>query len=620
MIVYQATKSQFLEDAGNGIEDIIRIAIKQKMNHTIALGSSEYNSWKNSLGNHLFHVLNTDTIPNDTIVALEYGIPRSSKRIDVLLAGLNSHKKEQLLIIELKQWTEAEITTKDGVVRTSFSFGNKELSHPSYQAWSYASLLENFNERVFSQDVDLHPCGYIHNHVDNNTLSNDFYKIYLDRAPLFYKGQKNELQQFITRFINQAPHANLLSDIDAGAIRPSKDLADSIASMMKGNQEFILIDEQKVIYESLMEAIRNSAKSEKKQVFIVDGGPGTGKTVVAVNTVAQAIIEQINGVYATKNAAPRVVMRERLTGTMPKSRIDALFISSGAFIHSKNNEYDVICADEAHRLVKKSGIFKNLGEDQIKEIVHAGKVSIFFIDERQQVTYEDHGSKAMITKWAEHFDADITELKLESQFRCNGSDGFLAWVDNTLQIDQTANFTLEEIQYDFKVFDNPTEMFKAVKERNTNNKARMVAGYCWDWVSKKDPSAFDIEFEEFDFHMQWNLNSDGGRYLIAEESIEQIGCIHTCQGLDLEYVGVIIGPDLYVRDGVVYTTPQARAKSDKSLNGYKRDLKNGVAGTEKRADAVIRNTYRTLLTRGMKGCYIYCTDNETAEYFKECMG
>ena len=207
-------------------------------------------------------------------------------------------------------------------------------------------------------------------------------------------------------------------------------------------------------------------------------------------------------------------------------------------------------------------------------------------------------------------------MKLHTQFRCNGSNGYLAWLDNTLQIRPTANPSLEGINYDFKIFDNPQELWQAVVSKNKRNKSRLVAGYCWDWISKKNKSAYDIQFPEFDFAMKWNLNEDGSKYLIAKDSVNQVGCIHTCQGLDLEYVGVIIGPDLIVRSGVVQTVPSARAKTDQSLKGYKKTLRDGVAGTENKADAIIRNTYRTLMSRGLKGCYIYCTDKETSEFFK----
>ena len=148
-----------------------------------------------------------------------------------------------------------------------------------------------------------------------------------------------------------------------------------------------------------------------------------------------------------------------------------------------------------------------------------------------------------------------------------------------------------------------------------NNKARLVAGYCWDWVSKKSKTLNDIIIPEHNFAMRWNLASDGNLWIISPESVNEIGCIHTCQGLELDYVGVIIGDDLIVRDGKIITNPDKRAKTDASLKGYKKLYRENPEEAEKKADLIIKNTYRTLMTRGMKGCYVYCTDKETQEYF-----
>lgn len=615
MIVYQSYKQEFLKDAANGIEDIIRQQVSEKLGINIQIDGSEYNSWKNSLGNFMFHVMNTEDIPSDSLVAVEYGIPRTRNRIDFIISGLDENRKEKVIVIELKQWSDVSITSKDAIVSTRFQFGEKETQHPSYQAWSYTTLLNNFNEVVYTEKIDLVPCAYLHNHLDNNTITNAFYADYLEKSPVFCKGDKEKLQNFISKFVKFGGDRDLLYRIDSGNVRPSKELADSLVSMMKGNKEFVLIDDQKLVYETAL-SLAKQKSDEKKHVYIIEGGPGTGKSVVAINLLSTLIKEGFNTHYVTKNAAPRAVFEAKLSGSMSKSKISSLFQSSGAYIGSERDEVDVLVIDEAHRLNAKSGIFNNLGENQIKELIFAAKTSIFFIDEDQRVTWSDIGESKIIEDWALKLGAKVTKDKLESQFRCNGSNGYLSWLDNTLEIKVTANTVLSDIPYDFQVFDSPIELRDKVFEKNINNKARIVAGYCWDWVSKKDKSLFDIEFPEFNFEMQWNLVDDGSAYLIAPNSVNQVGCIHTCQGLEVEYVGVIIGRDLVVRDGKVITRPNERAKTDKSLNGYKRDLRNGIVGTEAKVDLIIKNTYRTLMTRGMKGCYVFSSDKETRDYFK----
>jgi len=211
-------------------------------------------------------------------------------------------------------------------------------------------------------------------------------------------------------------------------------------------------------------------------------------------------------------------------------------------------------------------------------------------------------------------------MELASQFRCNGSDGYLAWLDDVLQIRETANESITDIGYDFKVCDSPEEMRQLILKKNkVNNKARMVAGYCWNWVSDKRPDQNDIVIG--DFAAKWNLKSDGQAWIIQPNSVSEVGCIHTCQGLELDYVGVIIGPDVIVRNGRVITDATQRATTDKSLHGYKAMRKENPDQARVVADMIIKNTYRTLLSRGMKGCYVYCTDAETQQYFREkCVG
>jgi len=615
MIVYKASKRQFLFDAANGIEDIVKDQVEQRLNIRIQSGSSEYNSWKNSLGNAMYHVMNTKSIRNDATVAIEYRLPLGKMRIDFMVCGSDENQKESIVILELKQWEHVSLTDSDAMVGVTF-YGRTEELHPSYKAWSYASLLRNFNEDIFLNDTRLYPCSYLHNMIDRSVVADDFYSDYLEKAPVFCKGDKDKLQDYIAGKIEFGDSSDMLRRIDTGNVRPSKELADSLSNMMRGNSEFILIDNQKIVFEKAL-SLGRRASTTKKSVFIVQGGPGTGKSVVAINLLASFVKLGLNANYVTKNAAPRAVFEAKLTGSMKKNIVGNLFQGSGAYVSTFADELDVLIVDEAHRLNAKSGIYKNLGENQVKELIQASKTTIFFLDEEQQVTLQDIGSKSEIEKWALEFGADIYYGALDSQFRCNGSDGYLSWLDNTLQIKETANVTLEEANYDFRVFESPEELRKTIVQRNDHsNRSRLLAGYCWDWVSKTDKSQNDIQFEDYGFSMKWNLTEDGGLFMIAPHSVDQVGCIHTSQGLELDYVGVIIGPDLYVRDGVVYTDPSKRSKMDKSLSGYKKALREKQPHIVEKVDNIIKNTYRTLMTRGMRGCYIYCTDQETREYFK----
>ena len=415
-------------------------------------------------------------------------------------------------------------------------------------------------------------------------------------------------------------YKELIYKIDSGRIKPSKSLQDSIAKMLEGNREFIMLDEQKVVYEEILNESRQSVKDDKKRVVIVKGGPGTGKSVVAVNLLAELTKEDQFCQYVSKNSAPRNVYRKKLKGSIRKSSVDNMFKGSGIYTETDNNMIDTTLVDEAHRLNEKSGMFHNMGENQIKEIIHAAKCSVFFIDESQRVTLQDIGRVDEIRKWAEEEKAQVTEMELVSQFRCNGSDGYLAWLDHTLEIRDTANFDMEDIDYDIRILDSPAKMQELIFERNrtSHNRARILAGYCWNWKKEgvNDPSVHDIIIG--DFEISWNLKNTT-TFAIDEDSIHEAGCIHTSQGLEFDYVGVIIGDDMRYENGMVVTDFTKRARTDQSLKGIKKLYKENPELANKEADEIIKNTYRTLMTRGMKGCYVYCTDQRLAAYLKKCL-
>lgn len=620
MIIYSATKEQFIFDVQkNKIETEIYKMFQEKIGRT---SLAEIRSWQNSMM-YMANVLMMSQSPDDSQVAIEYQVPNTSKRVDFIITGLDNEKLESVVIVELKQWDKAEITNKDAIIKSYVGGAVRELSHPSYQAWTYAKMIQEYNETVRNDNIQLYPCAYLHNFHNagfDNPILNQIYQEHLNRAPAFLRDDAERLTQFIDQYIKYGDNKDILYRIDNGRIRPSKSLGESIASMLDGNDEFFMIDDQKVVYEEL-KRLATTITANNKNVIIVEGGPGTGKSVIAINLLVELINEyQLNTQYVTRNAAPRGVYSALLKGYRKKSFIDNLFRGSGSYVHTESNYFDVLIVDEAHRLTEKSGMFQNLGENQMLELINASKLSIFFIDENQSVTWKDFGSKDEIRKHAEKLGAEVYEMALSSQFRCNGSDGYLAWLDNTLEIKETANVLLDTDDFDFQIVDDPNELREKIFELNKiNNKARLLAGYCWNWDKDKrnDKLHHDINIPKYNFSMSWNLGSDGSEYLIKPESVNEAGCIHTSQGLEVDYVGVIIGKDLIYRNGKVITVPEERAKTDQSLKGFIKALKEDPETALKRADEIIKNTYRTLLTRGMKGCYVYIDDLGLKQYIKE---
>ena len=721
MIVYQSTKEGFLEDVLlNEIDTKINQAFYDHLGrHT---SPNEVLSWTNSMM-HMSNVLMDKEIAENAGISIEFQIPLTSQRIDFIITGLDEDQKEQVIIIELKQWSSAQLTDKDAMVRTRFQHGETETVHPSYQAWSYAALIESYNQTVRDEQINLVPCAYLHNYNPDNVITHPFYSYHTSKAPVFLKSDAVKLREFIKKFVKYGDNKDILYRIENGRLRPSKQLADSIASMIRGNREFIMkaepsgspdrrwesgsnrefimkaepnaepsgspdhsrasagnrefimIDEQKGVYETAL-SMAARARSDRKRVLIVEGGPGTGKSVVAVNLLAELTQRGQVTRYVSKNAAPRAVYKAKLTGTLKKRMIDNLFGGSGDYCDIAENTFDTLIVDEAHRLNMKSGLYQNKGENQVLELIRAAKCTIFFVDNDQQIHIKDIGEANLIARWAEQEGAKVQRMKLKSQFRCNGSDGYLAWLENTLQIKETANIRLSPQEFDFRIVDNPAELQALIRAKNAaqspenrladnaaqspenrladnaaqipednsaknaahspenrladnaaqspennsatipgNNKSRLVAGYCWDWISKKDPEAYDITFPQYDFRMRWNLTKDGSTWIIAPDSINEIGCIHTCQGLELDYVGVIVGPDIRFEDGRVVTDVTKRSSMDYSIRGIKKMMKEDPQEARQVADRIIKNTYRTLLTRGMKGCYVYFCDTALRDHF-----
>lgn len=620
MLIYAGTKNDFMADTENDrLENKLYDAIKEKMNRST--GMSEINSWRNSL-REMYIALNDSEIPPDAGIAIEYNIPQTSKRVDFLISGYGPDGKGNVVIIELKQWEKLKaIDGQDGIVETYTGGANRRVVHPSYQAWSYAAQIWDYNEYVQSNDVKLHPCAYLHNYhrIDDDPLDKKQYQDYIIDAPAFTYGQRDNLRAFIKKQIVTGDREDTLLKIERGKIRPSKRLQDTLTSMLKGNREFIMLDEQKVVYEAIIDYSNQCQRDDKKRTIIVEGGPGTGKTVVAINLLADLTNQNQFVQYVSKNAAPRTVYLHKLKEHFKKSSVDNLFKGSGNYTTAQRNVFGTLLADEAHRLNEKSGMFQNMGENQIKEIIHASKCSVFFIDENQRVTLSDIGSVAEIEKFAKVEGSEVIKMKLVSQFRCNGSDGYLAWLDQALGIRETANYDLNGIDYDIRICDTPEEMELLVVEKNRErNRARILAGYCWDWPkdTRNNSDYHDIKIGSYG--ISWNL--DGGEaFAISPDSIHEAGCIHTSQGLEFDYAGVIIGDDMRYENGRIVTDYTKRAKTDTSLKGIKSLSKANRELAKKTADEIIKNTYRTLMTRGMKGCYVYCTNKALAQYFKELL-
>ena len=610
MILYSSRVSDFIEDINNNKITYILENMKQKELYE-GTTISEKQSWENSL-KYMSEILNQSNIPKDCTVSLEYNLPMTSSRIDFMLCGYDIENKKNVLIIELKQWSKVNrIEDSDILLETYVGNGLKKVVHPSYQAWTYKMLLKDFNQNIQENNIVVEACSILHNYIPNNDdpiLDNKFTEL-IKEVPIFFQNDEEKIIEFINKKFSYGDNLSIIQEIDSSKLLPSKSLQENIDKLLKGNKEFKLIDNQMIIYDEILSAI----KREEKNVIIVEGGPGTGKSVIAVNLLATLTNQGKLCQYVSRNTAPRVIYGTKLKGTLNKTSIDNLFKTSGAYTETDKDIFDVLIVDEAHCLTEKSGLFNNYGENQIKEIINSAKCSIFFIDEKQKVHLNDIGTKNEIKRWAANLNANIIEFKLESQFRCKGSDNYLKFIDYILG--NTNNY-VGKINYDIAVCDTPQELEALIKIKNAeNNKSRIVAGYCWNWNKDEINNTDYHDIKIGDYGISWNL---GAKQTFAiDDSINEAGCVHSVQGLEFDYVGVIIGEDMYFKDGKVCTDFQNHASSDPSFKGIKKMYKENEIMAREISDTIIKNTYRVLLTRGIKGCYIYCVNEELNNYFKE---
>ena len=619
MIVYEDSKRCFVEDIkSNCIADKITAKIRER---GINAGHErEYISWQNSL-QFMRNIVDDNDIDDEVRIAIEYNIPLTSKRVDFIICGADANNNDNVVVVELKQWQKAEVVADDMhyCVKTFVGGNNRIVCHPSYQAYSYACFIRNYSQTVLDDGINLIPCAYLHNYDPDfkQTLSNSIYKEWVSEAPFFIRNETEQFSAFVKKYVTRrSSNGDLLYEIDHGRLKPTKALQDSLTSMVKGNKEFMLLDEQAVCYDMCLKTMAKCKEDGKKRTIVIQGGPGTGKSVLAVNLLMEFINKSLNTCYATKNSAPREAFLSLLTHSDAKKQVNIkqLFRSPFGLSNVPDNTYDCLIVDEAHRLVKKMYGDWN-GENQVKECISASLLSIFLLDEDQAVTVNDIGSIAEISKWCRELNSTLkmpAEAKLVSQFRCNGSDAYIQFIDDILQrTEESVTVDLDELNFDFRIFDSAIELREALREKNAiNNKSRMVAGYCYDWNVKHGRGDYDIMLPD-GFKAKWNLEKDK-IWAINPNSFEEVGCIHTAQGLEFDYVGVLIGKDLKYdsTSGRIITDKQAISKDDKS-SGI-RSCKN-----ESIVRKLILNTYKTLLTRGQKGCYVYCKDKSLAEYIKK---
>lgn len=612
MIIYKTTKKEFLEDFRN------EKTIKKIYDNYVANISKPTNgvlySWNGSIP-YLYLLLEDKNIPDNCGISIEHTIPNvdTRKRIDVIITGKNKNKQKVAIVIELKQWSEVkQASDKVGYIVTNNVKKEELRVHPAFQAWSYKRFLNIYNSAFTTNNIQLYSCSFLHNYepIEDDPLFDEKYESFYKDSPIFLRGDLPKLKKYIKERICEGDNCEILDIIDKSPISTTGLLTPETINITKETQYVTLIDEQEIVYEKAMELSKRSIEDNKKRVFIVKGGPGTGKSILAMKILSELTLnpdkkmEKVN--FITPVKAQKIIYKNVFKESKIYEKLIQKFESAGAFTNATNDRNDVSIIDESQRLKEKSGFYENKGENQIKEIIKASRLSIFFIDDLQRVTIKDKGSVSEIRKLAKQQKAIIEEFELTSQFRCAGSASYIAMIEDILQIRNTANHDGfdSKLNYELRVVDDPNEMRDFIRKKNKkNNSCRIVAGYCWDSKKESRPrkDILDIQMPKYNFYMSWNLLDEP--WAIAKGSVERAGCIYTCLGMEFDYIGVIIGKDLIYRNGKIEVDFKEKAKTDGALKGLNKLNDLNEKQKKEKIEEIIKNTYRILLTRARKRLY-----------------
>ena len=618
MRLYSGTSQQFVQDTiQNQISEKLKLSFFNYFRCYPSPG--EINSWRNSLRS-MSQVFQYSNLLDHGVI-LEYQLPLTSKRLDCMICGKNEGRKDNAVIVELKQWDKCEEAVGENEVMTWLGGAKREVLHPSVQVGQYQMYLEDTHTAFYadSDPVILNACTYLHNYnfySEDVIFSNKFQKA-LERYPLFTADDVDKLKYYLLEKLARGEGIDVLRRVEESKYRPSKKLMDHVGNMIKGKSEYILLDEQLIAYDAVLSCASKGFHDKQKTVIIIKGGPGTGKSVIAINLMADLLLNGYNAHYATGSRAFTETLR-KIIG----SRGSVQFKYFNSYAQAEHNIVDVLIADEAHRIRETSNDrftprIKRSTFSQVEELLQSSKVAVFLIDDKQVVRPNEIGSVKYIKQSANKSGYKVFEYQLEAQFRCNGSDAFVNWINNTLGIERTAHVIWDQKEeFDFRIFQSPLDLENAIRQKVSEGfTGRVTAGFCWDWPMPNEDGTLKDDVVIGDYKRPWNAKPEAKKlahgipkaslWAYDPNGINQIGCVYTAQGFEFDYVGVIFGEDLV---------------HDLDKQAWIGNLSNSSDNVVKRSGEkfvdLIKNTYRVLLSRGMKGCYVYFMNKDTERFFK----
>lgn len=578
---------------------------------------AEIRSWERSL-----HTLSADLVQaglDQVEVLVEYQLPLTSKRADVVLCGLHPRTNEpSYVVVELKQWSEATLLEDSVDLCVVAGSGGARL-HPGEQVRRYCGHLRDFLATLSDLDDPLAGVAYLHNATDSDV--EELFRLPEDDQGRLFTGQRRgAFLHYLQDRLSTAPGAEVADRLLGSAVRPSRQLLALAAQEVQQREVFRLQAEQQTAYSLVLRALERSRRGARKQAIVVVGGPGSGKSVIALSLLGELSRQGRSVLHATGSSAFTQTLRKVAGRRAP--RVKAMFRYFNQFGDLEPNELDVLLCDEAHRIRETSAnrytrANARTGTPQVDELLQAARVPVFLLDEHQVVRPGELGSLSEISLAAARLGIDVECVQLDGQYRCGGSRAYETWVLRLLGLEPGGALAwVGDDHFDLRLAESAEQMEAVLGRREeAGYSSRISAGYCWPWGDARSNGSLPEDVVVGEWRRPWNNKKDtavggapGRPYWSSDPAgFGQVGCVYTAQGFEYDWSGVILGPDL------VWRGDRWVAQPGKSFDSQVK------RATLPEFDRAVRNTYKVLLTRGMLGSLVYSTDPETQQLLSDLL-
>lgn len=580
--------------------------------------TSMLTSWRNSLP-----ILAQDLADaglGNVEVLMEHQLPLTSKRADAVLAGIHpTTGNPSYVVVELKQWSTAHRHEDSDTLVDVDGLSYNPVLHPAIQVGAYAMYYRDFLRVLDGKSDSLTGVAYLHNASDTGVA--DLWALAPTTEGRMFTGQRRAgFLDFLRSRLAPESGAAAADAFIGSSVAPSKQLLKMAADEIRQREQFVLLDEQRVAYELVLRAVEQARAADAKEVIVVTGGPGTGKSVIALSVLGELARQGRSVLHATGSRAFTQTMR-KVAGKGSK-QTQQLFKYFHSFMEAERNGLDVLVLDEAHRLREKSvdrytsASLRATARSQVDELLDAARVPVFLLDEYQVVRPGELGTAADIRAHAAARGLKVRQVDLGAQYRSGGSAAYIDWVLRLLGLrgDGPVPWAGEEV-FEVQVVDSPEEMERRLAaKRDEGYSARMTAGFCWPW-SEPAGSALVPDVQIGDWKRPWNVKGErdvgdapaSALWATEPGGFGQVGCVYTAQGFEYDWNGVIIGPDLVIRDGKWVARREFTCDPE---------LQKTSKVSDAEFDRLVRHVYKVLLTRGMVGTVITTTDAETGAFLR----